>query len=143
MPSALENLARIGKLTAEPPSQVETAGLVKSAKSRLRDAQNLQNSVESRFDLAYGAAHALALAALRHHGYRSEHRYIVFQCLEHSLQVPAAKWRVLNDAHRKRNIAEYEGSWDIDDRLLEALIRVTLELEGLVDRLVAAHPVSR
>jgi len=143
MPSALENLARIGKLTAEPPSQVETAGLVKSAKSRLRDAQNPQNSVESRFDLAYGAAHALALAALRHHGYRSEHRYMVFQCLEHTLQLPAAQWRVLNDAHRKRNIAEYEGSWDIDDRLLEALIRITVELEGLVDRLVAAHAVSR
>ena len=67
---------------------------------------------------------------------------MVFQCLEHTLQLPAAKLRVLNDAHRKRNIAEYEGSWDIDDRLLEALIRVTLELQGLVDRLVAAHPAS-
>lgn len=33
------------------------------------------------FDLAYGAAHALCLAALRHHGYRPSQRYIVFQVL--------------------------------------------------------------
>jgi len=31
-------------------------------------------SLEGRFDLAYNAAHALALAALRHRGYRSDNR---------------------------------------------------------------------
>lgn len=33
------------------------------------------------FDLAYSAAHALCLAALRHHGFRPSKRYIVFQVL--------------------------------------------------------------
>ena len=52
---------------------------------RLRDAQNLELGVESRFDLAYNAAHAYSLAALRWHGYRSGNRYTVFQCLPHTL----------------------------------------------------------
>jgi hypothetical protein len=45
----------------------------------------LLESLESRFDLAYGAAHALCLAALRHHGYRASKRYIVFQILPDTL----------------------------------------------------------
>ena len=40
--------------------------------------------IESRFDLAYNPSHALALANLRWHGYRSDIRYIVFQCLQHT-----------------------------------------------------------
>lgn len=35
-------------------------------------------SEEGKFTLAYGAAHALVLAALRWHGYRSDNRYLVF-----------------------------------------------------------------
>jgi hypothetical protein len=31
---------------------------------------------------------------------------------------------VLDQAHRKRNLAEYEGDIDVDDQLVEALIRV-------------------
>ena len=46
-------------------------------------------SLDSRFDLAYNAAHAFSLAALRWHGYRSEHRYTVFQCLGESHGIPA------------------------------------------------------
>jgi hypothetical protein len=61
----LENLARIGKLKKEPPLLREYEGLLRSADSRLADAENESNSLESRFDLAYGASHALALAALR------------------------------------------------------------------------------
>ena len=45
-------------------------------------------SLESRFDLAYNAGHALALAALRFRGYRSESRYLVFQCLQHTIDLP-------------------------------------------------------
>ena len=31
---------------------------------------------------------------------------------------------MLDQAHRKRNLAEYEGDIDVDDQLLDALIRV-------------------
>lgn len=44
-----------------------------------------QLSEDSQFMLAYGAAHSFSLAALRWHGYRSDSRYLVFQCLQHTL----------------------------------------------------------
>jgi hypothetical protein len=119
----LDNLVKIGQLKAEPGSQSEFDGLVHSAKARLTDARNETLSVESRFDLAYNASHALALAALRWHGYRSENRYLVFQVLEQTLGIAPEVWRVLAKCHEKRNLAEYEGQLEIDDRLLLDLIK--------------------
>jgi hypothetical protein len=104
--AALENLAKIGKLKREPPAANEIAGLIASGTKRLRDAANRTLSFESRFDLAYNAAHALALAALRSAGYRSENRYLVFQSLPHTVGLPTAHWRVLAKAHEVRNLAE-------------------------------------
>ena len=120
----LDNLVRIGQLKSEPATDEEIAGLLRSGTVRLADAKNESLSQESRFDLAYNAAHALSLAALQHAGYRSENRYLVFQCTQHTLDLASEHWRVLDQAHRKRNLAEYEGDIDVDDQLLEALIRV-------------------
>jgi hypothetical protein len=64
-----------------PVSQSEFAGMVKSARTRLADAQNKSLDPDSQFDLAYDAAHRLTLAALRHQGYRSEHRITFFRPL--------------------------------------------------------------
>ena len=119
----LDNLVKAGQLKAEPSSEQEVTGMIRSGLARLRDARNETLSIESRFDLAYNAAHALSLAALRKTGYRSENRYIVFQCLKHTLDLPSEQWRILDQAHRKRNLAEYEGHLDIDDALLNALLR--------------------
>ena len=47
-------------------------------------------------------------------------------------------WRVLDTAHRKRNLAEYEGIVDVDRSLLEALLRVTTEVEGRLRDLLTA-----
>ncbi|BFI96865.1 MAG: hypothetical protein RSP_23750 [Rhodanobacter sp.] len=135
MSAPLNNLVRIGQLKAEPPAQAEFDGLLRSGRIRLQDAQNPALSLESRFDLAYNAAHALSLAALRWHGYRSENRYQVFQCLTHTLALDAVQWRVLDQAHRKRNLAEYEGDLDVDDALVEALVRVTFTVSELVGAL--------
>ena len=120
----LENLVKIGKLKTESASDEEIAGLLRSGTVRLADAKNENLSHESRFDLAYNAAHALSLAALRRAGFRSESRYIVFQCTQHTLGLEPEQWRVLDKAHRKRNLAEYEGDIDVDDQLVEALLRV-------------------
>lgn len=136
--SPLDNLVRIGQLKAEPPAQAEFDGLVRSGQVRLVDAANNTLSLESRFDLAYNAAHALALAAMRWHGYRSENRYQVFQCLTHTLGLEPVQWRVLDQAHRKRNLAEYEGELDVDEALVEALIRAT---RVVAERAVALGPV--
>lgn len=137
--SPLDNLVRIGQLKVEPPAQAEFGGLVRSGLVRLADAKNAALNLESRFDLAYNAAHALSLAALRWHGYRSENRYQVFQCLSHTLALPAAQWRVLDQAHRKRNLAEYEGDLEVDEALVEALIRTA---QVVAERVAALGSVS-
>ena len=120
--SELENLVRLGQLKKEPPAEAEIAGLLRSGEARLADTQNLELSLESRFDLAYNAAHALALAALRLQGYRSSSRYVVFQVLPHTLGLSAATWRVLAKCHDARNTAEYEGAIDLDELLVADLI---------------------
>jgi hypothetical protein len=130
--TALENLVRIGKLKNEPASAAEFDGLVRSGRARLHDAENISLNLESRFDLAYNAAHALALAALRWHGYRSGNRYLVFQCLAHTVGLSSPEWRVLDEAHRKRNLAECEGVVDIDEALVSAVVRVARQVDVLV-----------
>ncbi len=122
-PTPLENLSRPGgSLKAEPPDAAETAGLLRTGLARLADAGNASLALESRFDLAYNAAHALCLAALRAKGYRAGNRYIVFQALPHTLGLGPEVWRVLDLCHHKRNLGEYEGLMEVDARLLEDLI---------------------
>ena len=138
MPSALENLAGNGKpLSVEPSDETEIAGLIGSGRARLTDAGNITLALESRFDLAYNAAHALCLAALRQCGYRAHNRYIVFQVLPHTLGLGPDVWRVLDKAHNLRNLAEYEGHMDIDARLVmdvvaacETVARIIQEKQG-------------
>jgi len=100
----------------------EYDGLVHSGGVRLTDAQRPELALESRFDLAYSAAHALCLAALRRQGYRAENRYVVFQLLPHTLGLGPEVWRVLAKCHEIRNRAEYEGGLDVDERLVADLI---------------------
>ena len=123
MASPLENLSGPGKsLRKEPLDAKEFAGLKRSGLARLSNAANPANSLEGRFDLAYNAAHALCLAALRWHSYRPTNRYIVFQVLPHTLGLGPEVWRVLAKCHDIRNLGEYEGDLNIDDRLVVDLI---------------------
>ena len=114
---ALENLADIQQLHREAPDQGEFDGMLRVAAIKLQDVQLTGLSVDSQFALAYSAAHSLALAALRWHGYRSDARYLVFQCLQHTLGLANATWRVLDKCHKCRNLAEYEGHLDVDGEL--------------------------
>lgn len=124
VPSPLENLCGPdGPLHQEAPDPREFTGLVRSGLARLVDAERTANALESRFDLAYNAAHALCLAALRHAGFRSSKRYIVFQVLPHTLGLGPEVWRVLDRSHNVRNRGEYEGDSSVDERLLADLIR--------------------
>ena len=124
MTSPLENLCGPGQpLRKEAPDAQESAGLERSGLTRLADARNEANSLESRFDLAYNAAHALSLAALRRSGYRSANRYIVFQALQHTLGLGPEVWRVLAHCHELRNRGEYAGDLEVNERLLTDLIK--------------------
>ena len=127
-----------GVLSKEPPDAKEFAGLVESGRARLRDAENTSNSLYSRFDLAYGAAHALCLAALRHRGYRSSKRYIVFQVLPDTLGLGPDVWRVLSKCHDMRNRTEYEGALDVDERLVADLIASCQKVAEAVKKLAPA-----
>lgn len=131
----LDNLVKTNYLKIEPADQKEFDGMVISAKRRLQDANVESLSHDSRFSLAYGAAHALSLAAMRWHGYRSDNRYLVFQCLEHTIGMTTSKWRVLDKCHKQRNLAEYEGHLEITPQLLDELIAITKELLRLVEEL--------
>jgi hypothetical protein len=91
------------------------------------------NSPEGRFDLAYNAAHALALAAMRWHGYRPDRqRFIVFQALQHTLNLTPGPWRVLDKAHKTRNLAEYEGYSEVDEQLLAEVLKIAEIVRGKV-----------
>ena len=136
----LESLVRIGRLKREPAGEAEIDGLIRSGEARLADAAKGSLSLESRFDLAYNAAHALALAALRRLGYRSDNRFLVFQTLPHTLGVPSAIWRVLAKGHETRNLAEYEGALEIDERLVTDLIEAAKAVRTALGTSEPPHP---
>src|SRR5688572_26224924 len=115
-------LDRLKDLTPEAPDAKEFERLKNAAAVRLPAARNAQNSLETRFDAAYHAAHFYCLAALRYHGYRAKKRYIVFQVLPHTLGLGPEVWRVLAKCHQQRNLAEYQGELDVDERLLLDLL---------------------
>jgi len=135
----LERLVGIGKLKREPGAQSEIDGLVRSARSRLTDARHPALALESRFDLAYNAAHALSLAALRWQGYSSDNRYVAFQALPHSLGLGPDVWRVLATCHQRRNALEYEGHLEVDERLLADLINAA---EAVYEAMISLGPVG-
>ena len=139
MSSPLDNLCGPGKpLAAEAPDATEFAGLKRSGLARLQDAGNDGLSLEGRFDLAYNAAHALSLAALRWHGYRAGNRYIVFQALPHTLGLGSEVWRVLAKCHEVRNLGEYEGDLNVDERLVTDLIAACKAVAAALEKLATS-----
>lgn len=133
---ALSNLAKIGKIKAEPMNRSEIDRILAMAKKRLLDASHSQVSQEGRFISVYNSLHGVALAALRWYGYRSESRYIVFQSLAHTLAWPPSQWRVLDAAHQKRNLAEYEGFLEIEESAITELIILAEKMISDVDQLI-------
>ena len=131
----LENLVKINQLKSEPTDKNEFEGLVKAAVDRLNDSQHEVLSFAGRFDLAYSAAHGLALAALRSTGYRSDKRYLVFQCLVHTTNLTKTQIRLFSKCHDKRNLAEYEGHYETDEQLLSELITNTKTLLDCVNQI--------
>jgi hypothetical protein len=132
---ALDNLVKINQLKLEPFDANEFAGMLRTGDNKLKDSAIAGLSADSQFMLAYGAAHSFSLAALRWHGYRSESRYLVFQCLQHTLGLEKSKWRILDKCHNARNLAEYEGHLDVNSQLLIELKSITEEIQTLVKNL--------
>jgi hypothetical protein len=135
----LDRLVEAGLLQREPPNREEFDGLVDSAANRLADAERAGLSLDGRFDLAYNAGHALALAALRRRGYRAGKRYVVFQVLESTLGVPKTKWQVLARCHGERNRIEYEGLPNLTEKLVAELAAIVREM---LDAVRALPPID-
>ena len=134
----LDNRVRVGQLKAEPRNVLEVARMIAMAQTRLGDARLGSLSLEGRFTSAYNAAYAAALAALRWHGFRSENRYTVFQCLTRTVGWPANRWRVLDTAHQKRNLAEYEGYLEVEastvDEMCALVQSLVVDVQGLIGK---------
>lgn len=131
----LDNLVNEGKLKKGTVAAQGIAKLISTGEARLRDAKNEQLSEESRFELAYNAVHALSLAALQMAGYRPNwNRYIVFISLEYTLGISNKKRRILKDAHRIRNLVQYEGGAEITGELIKAIIRISEEISLLLEK---------
>jgi len=113
----LDNLVKIKTLKTESPDQGEFERIINSAKRCLNDVEVDGLSDEGKFSSAYTAAHLLSLAAMRWHGYRSNNRYQVFQCLIHTIGFDGAKCRMLTKCHNLRNVAEYEGHLEITPQI--------------------------
>lgn len=142
----LANLARAGQLHAEAPGTEEVSRLLASAEAQLRDSRNASLSAPSRFMLAYNAAHALALVALRAAAYRpatAGHRKLIFQVLAETAGAPVELWLALDRYHDRRNAAEYEGAPPASGAEAEDLVNLTGELDTLVRKRVAKQSRNR
>lgn len=135
----LGNLVKNGYLKQEPCDKEEIGRMLGIAHERLLDSQLQDMSIGGRFTSVYNAAHGAALAALRWHGYRSENRFMVFQCLGDTLAWPVNKWRVFDSAHPKRNLAEYEGYLEIEESTIEELRELMVSLIKDIEKLAKLH----
>jgi hypothetical protein len=68
-------------------------------------------------------------------GYRSGNRYIVFQVLPHTLGLGPEVWRVLAKCHEIRNLGEYEGDLNVDERIVADLIDASGKVADRLDEL--------
>lgn len=48
----------------------------------------------------------------------------MFQALQHTLGLVPEQWRILDEAHNTRSLAEYEGYAEVDEHLLAEILKV-------------------
>lgn len=57
----------------------------------------------------------------------------MFQALPHTLGLGPEVWRVLAKAHELRNLAEYEGHVDVEERLVVDVVAVCERVVAALD----------
>jgi hypothetical protein len=62
------------------------------------------------------------------HSEPPDKRYIVFQCLVHTVNINKSQIKIFSVCHDRRNLSVYEGHLEVDEPLLEELIANTKEL---------------
>jgi hypothetical protein len=130
----LQRLEQGGDLEAQAPSRRQFVTLVRLGRSLLEDARRDSLSLEGRFSLVFGAAQALAAAALRAHGYRSGNRAMAFECLPETAGLSLVQLRVLELCQDRRAQAEQEGLLEVDERLVEEAAAVVQKMLERLER---------
>jgi hypothetical protein len=130
----LQRLAQGGELELLLPSRMQFVTLVRLGRALLEDARREPLSLEGRFSLVYGAAQALAAAALRSRGYRSINGATPFECLPETAGLSSVQSRVLEICHDRRVRAEREGLLELDERLVGEAADVAQQLLDRLER---------
>ena len=132
----LENLLKIGQLKSHVTDRSEVQQLLEAARRNLADADVAAISLETRFDAAYKAIMQLALVALLANGYRADsrgHHQIMIQSLPLTIGLSKERMIVLDAMRRKRNAADYLGSY-VDHGSVEVCMVQATELLMDVER---------
>ncbi|HEX6927712.1 MAG TPA: DNA-binding protein [Gammaproteobacteria bacterium] len=135
---SLSNLLKIGQLIEHEANPRDCRQLLDAARRAIKDAGNIQITIETRFDAAYRAIMQTATAALWATGYRPStsvpgHHRTTLQSLVHTVELDAARIAVLDRLRHKRNLADYSGE-DIDEVSLVACIDEAKSLLEDVER---------
>lgn len=126
----LDRMVAQGTLTRLSASAKELLAHRAYGRAKLTDAANPHLSLESRFTLAYGAVHSLALAALRAAGYRPVNaRQATLLTLPHTAPVSRQAMAVVSLASERRNDFEYLGELRVDLKFVNELIAAGVEIE--------------
>ena len=139
----LENLLKTGQLKEHIVSLKEVRQLIEAARRNIKDAKVTAISDETRFDAAYKAIMQSAMLALLINGYRPSsssggHHMTMIQSLPKSIGVPKETMVVLDALRRKRNAADYMGSY-VDKTAVEACIEEAGSLLQTVETWISAH----
>jgi hypothetical protein len=139
----LRTLVERNALREERAAPLEVQGLLSSAKDYLADARRQTNSQATRFNVAYEAAHAIALAAMRALDLRPAqgpgHRAVVFNALNSTTGATAAVFVPLMKANDKRNKLTYDGLTTFSAAELAELIDCATALERIVRAEITKH----
>ncbi|MCK4622709.1 MAG: hypothetical protein KAT62_10915 [Desulfuromonadales bacterium] len=111
----LQNLLAIGQLKEHEASAEEVRALLVAVRRNLADAQVTAVSLETRFDAGYKAIMQLAMVALLANGFRPGsgvgHHMTMIQTLPKSVGLARQRVVILDALRRKRNAADYMGSY--------------------------------
>jgi uncharacterized protein (UPF0332 family) len=89
MNAVIEGLLRDRRLEAREADDDEVVGFWQKAEHAHRDACNVSNSLDGRFDRAYTAARITAVAVLRDAGFRvrgEAHHFVAFHAARHLVE---------------------------------------------------------
>lgn len=139
----LANLLKTGQLKEHTTTVEEVRRLLDAAQRNLADAGVTAISDETRFDAAYKAIMQLAMLALMANGYRPSssaggHHMTMIQSLPKSIGLSQKTMVVLDALRRKRNAADYIGSY-VDRSAVEACIAEAAALRVEVEAWIESN----